>query len=123
MGLFEVIADDLLELRFGLAIRVDPLLPVGEACVQARARTLQQALVRGVAHEDVLETEAAILTANQLLSTEGRELALELRADRVGYEDVDGLVGEVEADHGRGLDDGALVPRQKVEAGFEQCVN
>ena len=55
MGLLEVVALDLLELLASPLAKVDLLRPVDEALVEFGARALQQAVVRGVADQDVRE--------------------------------------------------------------------
>src|SRR4029079_12864739 len=60
-GLLEVVAQDLLELRLAAALAVDGLRPLHEALVGGRPGPFQQALVRRVADEDVVEAERGVV--------------------------------------------------------------
>ncbi len=59
MGLLEVVAEDLLVL--GCALAVHAVRPLDELLVERRARALENALVGGVADEDVVEAERVLL--------------------------------------------------------------
>ena len=54
-GLLQVVADELLELAFAISLPGRPRAPGGEALVKLRAFALEQAAVRGVADQDVVE--------------------------------------------------------------------
>ena len=59
MGLLEVVAEDLLELGLAVALGGSLVSPVGEPLVVGRPGPLEQARVRGVPDEDVVEPKAA----------------------------------------------------------------
>ena len=58
--LLEVVPEDRLELLAAIAFGVDLVGPFDELDVHRRARTLEQAVVDGVAHQVVVEAEARI---------------------------------------------------------------
>ena len=61
MSLLEVVAEDLLVLRRALAIHA--VGPLDERDVEVGPRALEDAVVRGVADEDVVEAERVLVWA------------------------------------------------------------
>jgi hypothetical protein len=123
--LLEVVAEDLLVLG-AVAVAVHALAPIGKALVQAGAVALQQSAVDGVADQDVLEAEGILLLdgrpigPDELLSRQCIEQPAHLVAERVCDEFPHGGAREDEADHRCGVDHGALLGDQLVEASGEQ---
>ena len=79
VGLLEVVAEDLLELDLAAALAVDAVGPVDEALVERRPGALEQAVVGGVADQDVVEAEAASVVA---VGDPGARAASCVEADR-----------------------------------------
>ena len=66
-GLFEVVADDLVELDESARV---PLEPVGEALVQVGARCLRQRVVGGVADQEVAEAVGVVAGQRRAVRTD-----------------------------------------------------
>ena len=127
MRLFQVVAENLLEL--GSTLSVDAVRPLDEVLMVGRACTLENSLVCGVANEDVVEAKRLLFGG-----TSGVELdellvrqCAELRFEVVTYVLVDemahGVLDEQVPDHGRGLDHGALGRLEVIDSGREQRLN
>ena len=120
VGLLEVVAEDLLVLGLPLPVAVDLLGPVREPLVQVGARPLEHAVVRSVADQDVLETEVVRrgrpVGADELLLGERCQVRVHLGANGVDHELVQGRAHEVQPDHRRRLDHGALVVAQQLQS-------
>jgi hypothetical protein len=124
--LLEVIAEDLLELRCAPPFGIDDVCPGHELLVQQRPGPLQQPLVGRVADQQVMEAVDRVLIGlivegpDQLLSGELYEVILDLGTEVIRRQRLNGLLREAEPDHGRRLDDRALLIRERVEPGCEE---
>ncbi len=119
VGLIEVIADDLLELH------APAVEPSGEAFVQIGPELLRDALVRGVADQQVSEPEGVLdhhLGGDQLLPHERREMRPR-RTAAFRSELTERLPFEFEPDHGRTLEEVTLVVGEAVEPCGEERVD
>jgi len=119
IGVLEVVAGDLLELR--CAVTIDPIGPLHEALVQRRARTLQQPVVGAVPDQDVIEAvEAARLGADELLPHQFVESRRDLVSDELFHQLLHcGLLEEV-PDYRRGVDHGTLLALEGIESGSQE---
>src|SRR5581483_11041398 len=87
--LLEVVAEDLLVLGLPPALAVDAIGPVDEALVQRRAGALEQAAVRGLPDQHVVEAEPLLLGrarlgAQEALAHERAEVRRYAGAHRLG---------------------------------------
>jgi len=113
-----VVAEDLLELELAAAFPVDPLGPVHEPLVEHGSAALQQAAVGGVADDLVPEPEEDFVIGqlpHELLRDEHVEVVADPRPDRLVDELGHRVHGEGQPDHGRWVDDRALLAPQGIE--------
>src|SRR5581483_9420299 len=121
VGLLQVVAEQLLDLA-GALVCDDVLEPGGEALVQVGAHLLRQRVVRRLADEDVAEAEGVLageggpVRTDELLAHERGEAAVDLAAELLVGERLDGAAMEDGAFDRRALDRPPLAGAQLVEA-------
>ena len=126
--LFEVVAEDFLELLLAVAFAVDLLGPRDELRMECRPRPLEQRVVSGVADEDVVEairvgvvgSHPAYRLPDELLATQRRQVLGQCGLQRIGNELVDRWFREYQPDHRGRLDDRSFLAREQVEARGDQ---
>ena len=122
--LFQVIADDLLLFRDGVA--GDALQPVGETFVELRASSFRDRLVGRVADQEMAESEGILADqrrafgTDQLLPHERQEIRPDVSAVISGHEIHDGADEELLPDDGCGLEHVALLEGEPIHAGGKQ---
>ena len=114
VGLLQVVARDLLELRRTVA--VDPVAPLYEALVEGRPCPLEKPLVHAFADEDVVEAmQLRRLRLDELLARELLEPPADLRANEVLHELLERFALEVDADNRGRIDHRPLLALEAVE--------
>ena len=124
--LLQVVALDLFELDDATLGDVDRLGPIHERFVERRSVTLQQAAVRGVADQDVLESVHALIRRSvrvgldELLAGQGAQAIRHAGCALGHHQRRHRRYRETLSDHRRGLNDRALLAVKQVEPGGEQ---
>src|SRR5262249_27749390 len=125
--LFEVIAENLLELGPTVALAVHALGPVDEALVERRSRALENALVGGIANEDVVEAvlvrPLGLERSHQLLLGHRAEMLRHRGLDGFGRKLLDRRLLEDLPDHRGRLDHRPLLGREQVQTRRQQSLN